>query len=114
MPEDTKADVLVLEEDKRNTPDFWRRWIKKARECEPANRHREAAAAAWREYEKEDDLSGSGGNILDGKRAIKPYPIYWSSCKTLEPAYYSRTPKVLSKRKGGIKDEIALTMSLLE
>lgn len=113
MPEDTSTEGLIeLEDDKRNTPDYWRRWVKKASQGEAPKRHRESAAAAWREYEKEETL-GSGGSVLEGNRSAKPYPIYWSSCKTLEPAYYSRTPKVLSKRKGGISDAVALTMSLI-
>jgi hypothetical protein len=109
MPEGTKTIDDTLEDDKRNTPDFWKKWVKKAKEA--AKNHHDAGRAAWREYEKVARDSDTG--VLGGGRDSKPYPIYWSSCKTLEPAYYSRTPKILSKRKGGINDGIALTMSLV-
>jgi len=106
MSEDTNS-TADAPEMRQDTPLFWKRWLKAAKgeECE---RHFKAGRAAWNEYEKRDSNSG-----VDDAVKAKPYPIYWASCKILEPAYYARTPKILSTRRCGIKDGIALTMSLI-
>ena len=99
-----KKSEAGLAEDKRDTPEYWKNWIKAAQEA--AKDHWDAGRKAWSEYEKRDVAS----NLVAEDR---PYSIYWSSCKILEPAYYSRTPKILSHRRAGITDPVALTMSLI-
>jgi hypothetical protein len=115
MPDDIKTISQVKEisgdpEDKRDTHEFWRRFIKKAKDA--AADHQENARAAWREYEKINSQTGT--SVLSSNAPdARPYPIYWSSCRTLEPAYYSRTPKILSKRRAGVTDPVASTMCLV-
>lgn len=105
MSEDTKPEIDTLEKDERDSADFWKRWIKAAKKA--AETHWINARDAWAEYEKKPFAS-------DTKReADRCYPIYWSSCKVLEPAYYSRTPKITTRRRFDIKDEIAMTGSLI-
>lgn len=96
MPDDT------IEVDERNTPDFWRRWIKSAEKASKAFWDR--SAEAWAEYENQ--------TCIDDE-VPRAFPIYWSSCKTLEPAYYSRTPTITTQRRFEQKDEVALTASLI-
>lgn len=85
--------------DPKDTPEFWRRWIKAAKtKAEPTWA---IAREAWREYESGEDGTGDS------------YPIYWSSCKTIEPAYYSRTPQLINKRRFDTDDLIAGTACLI-
>ena len=95
---DNKEEDLVVEEktNERDTPDYWRRWIKAVKKASKI--HFENSEDAWEEYESEED---------------RPYPIYWSSVKTLEPAYYSRTPQITTEREFGTTDPVALTASLV-
>lgn len=104
MPED-KADTIAPEapaeekKEERDTPEFWRKWIKVADKA--GESHRQMAKMAWDEYENSDE------------KIKRPYPIYYSSCKTLEPAYYAKTPDLTTKRRFDIKDEIAMTGCLI-
>jgi hypothetical protein len=93
---DGKDGEGVVEENRYKTPDYWRRWIKAVKKA--SQDHFDQAKEAWDEYELFEN---------------RPYPIYWSSVKTLEPAYYSRTPKILTEREFGIHDPVALTASLI-
>ena len=101
MSEDKKVEEISREDVR-----FWHKWIpaaKKAAEVQWAD-----AEAAYKEYERLGREDGVGD-----KNVRRGYPIYTTSCKTLEAAYYSQTPKVRSKRLYGIEDELALTMSLI-
>ena len=82
--------------DKRKSVDYWRRWIKSSKKA--SRRHFDEAKEAWDEYEAREE---------------RPYPIYWSSVKTLEPAYYSKTPNIVTERAFGISDSVALTASTM-
>jgi len=96
----TQADTKnpdQIEKNERQTPDFWRRWLRAAERA--AEKHWQRARAAWREYE-------------DANKELR-YPIYNASCKTLEPALYARTPKITTRRRFDIKDDTALTASLI-
>lgn len=106
-----EGDVITKEEERLDevTPDYVSRWVDAAKKA--AKAHWDTTRAAWAEYDKKSvELT----NILENNFADpRPYPIYRSCCKTLEPAYYSRTPKIKSKRRHGAKDSIALTMALI-
>ena len=94
--------VVDEADDKRDQPEFWENWIQAAREA-AARTHWADAGDAWDEYENRS--RGTRSNIVDTLPDIpRPYPIYWASTKTLEPAYYSRTPKLIVKRNFGIDD----------
>lgn len=87
---------------------YWLRWLKGARKS--AQRYVDDGKAAHDEYEYERSIQIEGG----GREApSQVYPGYYSRVKTLEPAYYSRTPKERSKRKWDIDDDLALTMTLV-
>ncbi|RLC81744.1 MAG: hypothetical protein DRI61_03445 [Chloroflexi bacterium] len=91
-----------------DSPTYWKRWITMARKGQKT--HRESTKKAWEEYENAG-ISGDAAN--SGIQNARSYPIYWSSCKTLEPAYYSRTPKLNIRREFGIDDEESLTAVLI-
>ena len=95
-----------VSENRRSKIGYWLRWVKAAKKA--AKDHWEDAKSAWEEYElaKSDDP--------DKKKKKRGYPIYWFCCKNLESAYYSKTPKIISKRLHGSDDEMALTMSLIQ
>lgn len=96
-PDPTGLDPI--ETDERDTPDFWRRWVKSAeRAAEP---HWRLARAAWDEYENRDQFDDA-----DTQRC---YPIYWSSSKVIEPAFYSKTPKITTRRRFDINDDVAIS-----
>jgi len=87
--------------DKHETRDYWRKWVKAAKKA--AEKHWTVAKEAWAEYSAESELDSNH----------KIYPIYWSTCKTIESAFYARTPKVKSQREFGVEDEVALTATLI-
>lgn len=104
LEDEIQANVVETERDKIG---YWLRWIKAAKKG--AYRHWQDSRAAYREYELED-LSESE---KETRQTPKGNNIYAESCWTLETAYYSKTPKVVSKRRYGVEDELALTMSLI-
>lgn len=93
MAQEEELDVEKVDE--RKTPDYWRRWIKAVKKA--SENHFEDAREAWDEYDEYEE---------------RPYPIYWSSIKTIEPAYYSRTPKITTEREFGSDDAVSLTGSI--
>ena len=95
-------------EDRRSSIRYWLRWIKNAKENKHAKRHRRESREAWDEYEKESRVSSD--DQYDGPR---PYPIYFSSCKTLESAYFAQNPEMRSRRKFEISDTPALVAALI-
>ena len=89
----------------RETIGYWIRWIKAAKK--KSTKHWADAKAAYSEYERMG--RGEEGYGSDSRG----YPVYNRSCRKLESAYFSRPPKIKSKRAHGIEDEMALTMSLI-
>jgi hypothetical protein len=106
MPEDK----LTLEEQEVNpraTRSYWQKWIKAAKKA--ADDHFKDAKVCWDEFElKANQDRGGSDRVTSGT-----YPIYYSSVKTLEPAYYSRTPSLGASRRFGINDAVALTASTI-
>lgn len=101
----TSADTEV---EPRGSRDYWTRWIKAAKKA--AEDHWDEAEAAWAEFTQQ-----SGTQDVDTPRSkTSNYPIYWSSVKTLKPAYYSRTPKLVAKRRFASQDPTALTGCLIK
>lgn len=91
----------------RESSRFWKQWLEAAKDA--AKQHWKDAACAWEEYEK---AANTDGNSTDDKgRTSRPYPVYWSACKTIEPAFYSRTPKVSTRRRLGVDNPVALLAS---
>lgn len=101
-----------MEEDKtpttgRKSVGFWLQWIRAAKKA--ADRHWQDANEAWAEYENDKEKVQSSG----ADAPTRVYPIYWSSCKVMEPAYWSRIPNVYARRRFDINDPIAMTGSLI-
>jgi len=92
--------------DKKASRDYWKRWIEGAKKA--AKTHKEDSLAAWREFEHQP---GKDEEVRKDDNKTASYPIYWSSVKTIEPAYYARTPKVRAERSFEINDGPALTAS---
>lgn len=96
------------EQDPRSTVRFWYDWLEDARDGEKAKAHRTRADAAYRDYEVETvEVNG------ETKEKAAGFGIYYSYSKHLEAAYYSQTPTANSRRKFGIKDDLANTMALI-
>jgi hypothetical protein len=102
---------------KRDTPQFWERWITVAKRA--AYQHWQDSSRAWREDNAQNGnsiyqdgqrrWSGSGGIEWDGAR----YPIWWSTNQLMRSAFYSRTPEIYCRRVFGIEDRNALTQTLI-
>jgi len=112
LPEDKKVDAAAATDDE-NTPagrskvNYWLKWVTAAKKA--ADLHWKDSKAAYAAYELDskrstDDTTGAGH---------ASYPIYWVASTTVEPAYYSRTPKVIARRRYGIENPLALTMGLI-
>jgi hypothetical protein len=109
MAEEKVAEDKTVEDD-RTKIEFWRRWISDAKKA--AKSHHQNARMGWNEYEgKRDGTSSSFVRPLEDLR--DSYPLYWSSVKILESAFYSRTPKLVAKRRWGIRDQVAMTASII-
>jgi len=93
------------EKTERDGYDFWCKWIKAATKA--GKRHKEDTLAAWKEYENQGKTEEDDPNTFT-QAVTKCFPIYWASCKVMEPALYSRTPKVRAKREFDIKDPVSL------
>lgn len=97
--------------DSRDSVQYWRKWVKNAKKA--AQSHFNSGHDAWGEFEnKQEKVSTNFIQPLEQLRST--YPIYFSAVKTIEPSFYSRTPKLSIKRKFGITDSIALTASLIK
>lgn len=94
------------EPDPKESREHWQRWLRAAKKA--ADQHWKDAAAAWCEFEHQPNQEDRTNT--DSTAA---YPIYWSSVKTIEPAYYSRTPKVTTTRRFEIADDVASTACLI-
>lgn len=93
-------------------------WIRKIKQTEKIfeNRFWKDAKAAWKEYdlcEAQDENSGGEAGTGERAEAENFFPIYWSSIKTLAPAYYSKTPIPVAPVRFGLTDEVARTGSTL-
>lgn len=97
----------------RSSLSYWKKWVKAARDNRKAKRHRTESKAAWCEYEKDSIDLSSGELKREDAEYERCYPAYWSASKTIEPAYYARTPKTSIARRFGVNDVNALTQSLI-
>lgn len=89
-------------------PSYWRR---KAKQTEKVFKKRQwkAAKEAWAEYEIGDTKEGSMESTGERVTYSRVFPIFWSSVKTLHPAYYSKTPIPVAPIRYGINDPDART-----
>lgn len=85
---------------------YWLKWISAAKES--AKRHWDDSREAWEEYKHERDKA-----VDDDDKPKACYPIYYSSVKHLEAAYYSKTPKTRAKRRFDIDDAVANTAAFI-
>lgn len=105
MSADVNAADIEESPNKERSIDYWIKWIAAAKKA--AKRHWDDARAAYDEYELPESTND------DRNKPKRGYNIYAESSWTLEPALYSQAPKIIGKRKFGIEDEVALTMSLI-
>lgn len=93
-------------------------WLDRTRETEKIFKKRiwNAAKKAWAEYEigenGNDDEASEAGTGQKVKLA-KLFPIYWSSIKTIVPAYWSKEPIPIAPIRYGLTDGAARTGSKL-
>lgn len=94
----------------KKTVSDWLKWIKAAKKA--ASRHWQDTREAWREFEKDTDDRDSGRSNNRGE-APKVYPAYYAAVETLLPAFYARTPQLVTERAFEIDDDVANTMALI-
>lgn len=97
--------------DKRGNLEYWLRWLPAAKKA--AKDHWLDTKAAWKEYEDEYNSEQVAGEASFGDTSKRLCPLYWSSCQTVESAYYSKTPKLRARRRFDIDDQSALTGALI-
>lgn len=101
--EDMEKDGTVK---KRGSVAFWVTSLEAASEA--AKIYLESSAAAWEEY-----LGGVNKREREQQKKRSRYPIYWRSCRTVQPALYSRTPVPVAERMfDDLDDPIARVASL--
>ena len=105
---ETQAEEETEQVDRRLTRDFLKKFVDSAKDGSKPKRHRKDAALAWSEYENQNTEDSTNERSTSKS---KPYAIYWSSCKTIEPAFYSRTPKISTKRRFGVDAPEAILAS---
>lgn len=112
LADDKTASTTDLSDNSSTSYDirFFLRWVRLAKKA--AKDHWDDARAAWDEYENRK-TPGEIAQTNDTQKVKRVYPIYWASCKTIEPAYYSRTPKITTERAFDFNDDSAQRMSTI-
>ncbi|CAB4203016.1 hypothetical protein UFOVP1365_8 [uncultured Caudovirales phage] len=105
-----EADKPEVKTSVYDTVEYWFRWLRASKKA--ARQHWEESCKAWAEYENRQSLPASQGSRSETDVG-RVYPIYWASCKTMEPAYYSRIPKITTEKEFDINDDVANTMCLI-
>lgn len=105
------ADDGKPEEKQRGTARFWLRWVKDARDAKDRVTWEKRVRMAFERYEKDASV-----DTADNSRSVSDeegfqYPAWFSSCKVLEPAIWSRIPELRVKRKRGVDDPIGRVMA---
>lgn len=96
-------------ESRRSKVRYWLKWIAAAKR-KAKKVHWDDAKAAYAEYER---MSRGKSDDVDNQTKYRGYPIYTTSCKQLEASYFTDIGKIRSKRRFGVEDSLALTMSLI-
>jgi len=97
-----------VEPDKRDNIRYWQRWVKAAKKA--AKPHWDMAAEAYAEYLRADWRRRDDTLNRDTSGW---YPLYNASVKTIEPAFYARTPKITTDRKFDASDALAESGSII-
>ena len=100
------ANPSVVDSEDTKDIHYFHKWLKAAKKG--AKRHWDDGKAAYEEYEYDATDTSKRSANTQGR-----YPLYWSSVKTLEPAYYARSPKIRADRSFEINDELANTACLI-
>lgn len=103
-----EPESVEKKEDPRSKIGWWIKFIKDCKKDKNRKQYIKDGKAAYCEYEL-----GERSKDDDETKPPRGYPIYHSSCEILESAYYARTPKVVARRRHGVEDDFALTMSLI-
>ncbi len=117
--EDNELDSAELEESKsheesekaeeakndpRDSVGYWLKWAKAT--LKASKNHRLNSKSAYEEYENHEASDDPNSNESTDK-STRSNPLYWASSKIIEPAFYSRTPKLVGIRRFDIDDPIA-------
>lgn len=95
--------------DERAQRAYWRKWKDSA--IKAAKTHWTRCRQAWDEYLLEEPEVRGAADLTF--RNPRKFPIYWSSVKTLQPAYYSRTPVPVVKQTFDNTDSVARVAAIL-
>lgn len=102
--EEASAEESELPSDKFENPHYWATWLDAARQHSKDYRRR--CRRAWDEFQSQEGSKEHGGRLGDVYRV---FPIFYSSIKTLQPAYFSKLPEIVGKRRFDVGDPIAAT-----
>lgn len=115
MDYNAKAETPTTGTNPRDTIGYWLKWIRAAKDGKQTKRHWNDAKAAYREYENQPLTDSASSDMVGLERGngVKTYPIYWAGCKSMEPAFYARTPKLVTRRAFDIDDPVATTACII-
>lgn len=85
------------------TAGYWHNWLIASKSS--AKQHFDIATRAWNEYLLADTSAKGASDTVVNPPAR--FPLFWSSIKNLQPAYYARTPETVAKRMFDSEDHIA-------
>lgn len=86
-----------------HTSGYWQNWVVSA--TQSAKQHWDISTRAWNEYLlAESPVKGSADTVVAPPAR---FPLFWSSIKNLQPAYYARTPETVARRMFDSEDHVA-------
>lgn len=100
------AENLIKSE---QTGGYWYNWIISAKAS--AKQHWDISTRAWNEYLlAESPVTGAANTVITPPAR---FPLFWSSIKNLQPAYYARTPETVARRMYESEDHVARVACLI-
>jgi hypothetical protein len=88
---------------------YWANWLVASKAT--AKEHWDVATKAWNEYLLADNGAKGAADLVVSPPAR--FPLFWSSIKNLQPAYYARTPETVAKRMFDTEDHDARVACLI-
>lgn len=87
-------DKSDIKDKEKLTVGYWNNWKTAAKQA--AKQHWDISTRAWNEF-----LLANNSPVGAADTIVTPparFPLFWSSIKNLQPAYYARTPETVAKR----------------
>jgi len=112
METKSAEEMPVNADENKNYPEYWIKWINNCKKNPNYQRHINQTREAYREFLKSEE-NDDQYRTQDRADIPRVYPAYYSAVNNLEPAFYSRTPELVTDTRFDIQDPVAVTMSLI-